>query len=73
MIAEKIVVQSVKNCCVTNAFDGTEDDFLWDSSDLDCSVSKDDLEKYVLFDLLSHCFLKNLSKSVRRVEDVRTS
>lgn len=66
------MVQSVKNCCVTNAFDGTEGDILWDSSDPDCLVLKDDLEKYILFDLLSHYFLKNLSKSVRIV-GVRTS
>jgi hypothetical protein len=69
----KTVVQSVKNCCVTNAFDGMEDYIILDSSDLDCPELKVYLEKYVLFDLLSHYFLKKLSKSVRTVGGVRTS
>jgi hypothetical protein len=38
-----------------------------DSSDLDSPVLKYDLEEYVLFDLLSHYFFKNLRRYVRIV------
>jgi hypothetical protein len=41
------VEQSFKKCFITNAFNGTEDGILWDSSDLDCLDLKSDLEKYV--------------------------
>jgi hypothetical protein len=46
-IAGKTVEQSFKKCCVTNALDGTEDDILWENSDLDCTDLKSDLEESV--------------------------
>jgi hypothetical protein len=46
-IAGKTVEQSFKKCCITNTLDGTEDDILWDNSDLDCHDLKSDLEESV--------------------------
>ena len=39
-IPESIVVRSVKKCCISNALDGSEDDFLWE----DGGEDKDDSE-----------------------------
>jgi hypothetical protein len=46
-IARKAVEHSFKKCCITNAPNGTEDDMLWDSCDLDCPDLKGDLEESV--------------------------
>jgi hypothetical protein len=35
-IAGKILEQSFKKCCITNALDGTKGDILWGNSDPDC-------------------------------------
>jgi hypothetical protein len=46
-ITGKPVEWLFKKCCITNALDGTEDDFLWHGSDLDCPDLKSDLEESV--------------------------
>ena len=32
-IPAELVAKSFKKCCISNALDGTEDDFLWDDED----------------------------------------
>jgi hypothetical protein len=46
-ITGEIVEWSFKKCCITNTHDGTENDTLWHSSDLDSSDLKSDLEEFV--------------------------
>jgi hypothetical protein len=45
-IPESIVVKSFKKCCISNVFDGSEDDTVWaddaeDKDDSDCVESTD--------------------------------
>ena len=37
-IPSELVAESFKKCCISNALDGTEDDFLWDNDDDDSIV-----------------------------------
>ena len=37
-IPESIIIRSFKKCCISNALDGSEDDFLWE----DDGEDKDD-------------------------------
>jgi hypothetical protein len=45
---ERITVTGVKKCCISNALDGTEEDFLWkydENEDSDCEEDGDDDEQ----------------------------
>jgi hypothetical protein len=49
-IAGKTVEHLFKKCCITDALDGTENDIIWDNSDLDYLDLKSDLEGSVDFE-----------------------